>query len=75
MTTLIEPARQRFPDAVSASHTYRGDATVVLRRGFLLDVARFLKDDPALKMNCLMDLTAVDYSTFGKRPAPAFFPS
>ena len=75
MTTLIEPVRQRFPDAVSASHTYRGDATVVLRRDFLLDVAQFLKEDPALKMNYLMDLTAVDYSTFGQRPAPAFFAS
>ena len=26
-------------------------------------------------MNFLMDLTAVDYSTFGKSPAPAFFAS
>ncbi len=73
--SLIESVRDRFPDAVSASHTYRGDATVVLRRKFLLEVARFLKQDPALQMNYLMDATAVDYSTFGKRPAPAFFSS
>jgi NADH-quinone oxidoreductase subunit C len=72
---LIESVTSHFPDAVSASHTYRGDATVVLRRKFLLEVARFLKEDPALQMNFLMDLTAVDYSTFGKRPAPAFFAS
>src|SRR6266581_7237052 len=75
MNTLIESLMQRFPDSVSASHTYRGDATVVLRRTFLLEVARFLKEDPALQMNYLMDVTAVDYSTFGKRPAPAFFSS
>jgi len=75
MNTLIESVRQRFPDAVSASHIYRGDATVVLRRTFLLEVARFLKEDPGLQMNYLMDLTAVDYSTFGNRPAPAFFAS
>ncbi len=74
-SSLIESVRNRFPTAVSASHTYRGDETVVLRREFLLEVARFLKDDPALKMNFLMDLTAVDYSTFGKSPAPAFFAS
>ena len=60
---------------MSASHAYRGDETVVLRREFLLEVAQFLKDDPALQMNFLMDLTAVDYSTFGKSPAPAFFAS
>jgi NADH-quinone oxidoreductase subunit C len=47
----------------------------VLRREFLLDVARHLKDDPALQLSFLMDLTAVDYSTYGKRPAPAFFSS
>jgi NADH-quinone oxidoreductase subunit C len=75
MNALIEFVRQRFPDAVLASHCYRGDATVVLRRGELLEAARFLRDDPALRMNYLMDLTAVDYSAFGKRPAPAFFAS
>ena len=73
--SLIKLVTDRFPDAVSASHAYRGDETVVLCREFLLEVARFLKNDPALKMNFLMDLTAVDYSTFGKSPAPAFFAS
>ncbi len=72
---LIESVTDRFPDAVLASHTYRGDATVVLRRTSLLEVARFLKQDPALQMNFLMDLTAVDYSAFGKRATPAFFAS
>jgi NADH-quinone oxidoreductase subunit C len=75
VTTLIDAVRQRFPEAVSSSHNYRGDATVVLRSAFLLDVARYLKEDPAVELNLLMDLTAVDYSTFGKRPAPAFFAS
>ena len=74
-SSLIESVKDHFPDAVSASHTYRGDATVILRRESLVEVARFLKEDPALQMNFLMDLTAVDYSTFGKGPTPAFFAS
>ncbi len=74
-SSLIELVTGRFPKAVSASHAYRGDETVVLRREFLLEVARFLKEDPAMKMNFLMDLTAVDYLTFCKSPAPAFFAS
>ncbi len=74
-SSLIASVTDRFPAAVSASHTYRGDATVVLRRESLLEVARFLKDDTALQMNYLMDVTAVDYSAFGKAPAPAFFAS
>ena len=75
MNRLIESVRHRFPEAVLASHEYRGDATVVLRHEFLLEVARFLKQNPALQMNYLMDVTAVDYSAFGKRPSPAFFTS
>ncbi len=74
-SSLIASVTQRFPAAVSASHTYRGDATVVLRGESLLEVARFLKDDPTLQMNYLMDLTAVDYSAFGQAAAPAFFAS
>src|SRR5881296_3891424 len=72
---LIQSVKDRFPDAVPASHSYRGDATLVLRPNFLLEVAQFLKEDPALQMNFLIDVTAVDYSAFGKRPAPAFFSS
>lgn len=41
----------------------------------LLKVARFLKEDPAFSMNFLMDLTAVDYSAFGKKPALGLFSS
>ena len=75
MSTLIEAVRQRYPEAVVSFHAFRGDATIVLRRSFLLEVAGFLKEDSALKMNFLVDVTAVDYSTFGSRPAPAFFTS
>ena len=72
---LIALLEARFPDAVAASHTYRGDDTVLLHRNHLLEVVRFLKDDSALQMNFLMDLTAVDYSTFGESPDRAFFAS
>ncbi len=73
--SLIESVTGRFPDAVTAFHAYRGDATVVVRPKSLVEVARFLKEDPALQMNFLMDLTAVDYSAFGKHPTPGFFAS
>ena len=73
--SLIESVTNRFPAAVPASHAYRGDQTVVLPPEFLLEIARFLKEDPALQMNLLVDVTAVDYSAFGKSPAPAFFAS
>jgi NADH-quinone oxidoreductase subunit C len=74
-SALVAFVADHFPDAVLASHTHRGDATVVLRRESALEVARFLKDDAALRMNFLIDVTAVDYSAFGKHPVPAFFAS
>jgi NADH-quinone oxidoreductase subunit C len=73
--SLTEAVRDRFPEAVKSSHFYRGDATVILGREFLLEVARALKEDPAFQMNFLMDLTAVDFSAFGNKPAAAFFTS
>jgi NADH-quinone oxidoreductase subunit C len=72
---LIQAVRDRFPDAVHASHRYRGDGTVLIRRESLLEVARTLKEDAAFQMNFLTDVTAVDFSTFGKKPSPAFFAS
>jgi NADH-quinone oxidoreductase subunit C len=77
MTTsaLITLVKDRFTEAVLASHAYRGDQTVVIRRESLLELARFLKDDPATRMNLLVDVTAVDYSAFGKSPRRAFFAS
>jgi NADH-quinone oxidoreductase subunit C len=72
---LIQAVQERFPQAVRATHSYRGDATVVLHRERLLDVARSLKEDAVFQMNFLMDITAVDFSSFGKQPSPAFFAS
>ncbi|MFW6198804.1 MAG: NADH-quinone oxidoreductase subunit C, partial [Acidobacteriota bacterium] len=71
--TPIEVLTERLPDAVLGSHSYRGDDTVLLRRERLHEAARFLKEDPATRMNVLMDLTVVDYSTFGESSPRAFF--
>jgi NADH-quinone oxidoreductase subunit C len=73
--SLSQAVVERFPEAVKSSHAYRGDATVILERVSLLEIARTLKEDPAFRMNFLMDLTAVDLSAFGQRASPAFFVS
>jgi NADH-quinone oxidoreductase subunit C len=73
--SLIQAVRERFPKAVTSAHVFRGDATVILSRELLLGVARTLKEDSVFQMQFLMDLTAVDFSTFGEKPPPAFFAS
>ncbi len=63
---LCELLQKRFADGVIATHHHRGDATVTLGKGCLLEAARFLKEEPSLQMNFLVDLTAVDYLNFGQ---------
>ena len=74
-SSLIQAVIDRFSTSVEASHSYRGDATVILSKASLLDVGQTLKDDAAFQMNVLMDLTAVDFSSFGMKRSPAFFVS
>ena len=53
--------RERFPNAVLATHTYRGDATAQIDPSAVVDVCTFLRDDPELRFDFLVDVTAVDY--------------
>lgn len=80
--TLAEQIKERFPQWIITTHAFRGDETVILKREGLLEVCRYLRDDPAMAFNFLMDLTAVDLLTMGQaelgevfRPIPAVDPS
>jgi NADH-quinone oxidoreductase subunit C len=53
--------RERFSDDVTAVHAWRGDLTAVVTTGRLVEICRFLRDDPAFAFDLLSDLTAVDY--------------
>jgi NADH-quinone oxidoreductase subunit C len=57
---------ERFPDSILETHSYRGDDTAVVKKEDILDLCTFLRDDPALLYNFMMDLTAVD--NLGKEP-------
>ena len=70
-TTLTPLVQTRFPQQVVGTHHFRGQDTVIITREALSDVARFLRDDPALAFDFLMDLTCVDYQTFGRTPSSA----
>ena len=58
---LIETVKERFGAAVLETHSQVGDDTVVVGSDALLDVVRFLKEDPGAKMEMLVDVTAVDW--------------
>jgi NADH-quinone oxidoreductase subunit C len=58
---IVEQIRERFPDEVIGSGSAYGQSWAVLKRDKLLDICRFLKDDPDVKMDYLIDITAVDW--------------
>lgn len=59
---------QQFASAILTQHAAHGDETLVVQRDAWRDVMRFLRDDPDLHYDFLMDLTAVDYLTMGRTP-------
>lgn len=52
---------ENFPDAVLETLLPQGDATAVIRADSLIKVVEFLKNDPRLQFNILVDITALDY--------------
>jgi NADH-quinone oxidoreductase subunit C len=58
--------KEEYRDAVLDTLLPQGDATAVIRPEFLTKVMEFLKNDPRLLFDILVDITAVDYA--GKRP-------
>jgi NADH-quinone oxidoreductase subunit C len=63
---LLERVKACLGDAVVDTHDRLGDATVVVRRERIVQAMTALRDDPGLRFNFLMDLTAVDY--LGRAP-------
>ena len=60
-TAILSLLKQRFGDAILETHSEFGDDTAVIDPASWYDAARFLKTDPRLAMNQIIDLSAVDY--------------
>lgn len=63
------PLRDRFGEAVRGVTDEHGEITVALAPESLPDVARYLRDDPALLMEQLVDVCGVDYQDYRDYPA------
>jgi NADH-quinone oxidoreductase subunit C len=59
--TVVERLRAALPDAVIKTSEFRGLASLYVKREAIVDVARFLRDDPDLSYNFLENLCGVDY--------------
>jgi len=70
---ILQHLRDRFAGAVVETHDHRGDHTAIVERGALVDVLRWCRDEPELRFDVLMDLTAVDYLKYpGREDGPRF---
>ena len=65
MTPLLPHLQEKYRGRILEAHSFRGDETVVVRREGLRDFFRALREDPALDLDFLTDITAADY--LGKR--------
>jgi NADH-quinone oxidoreductase subunit C len=53
--------QQRFADAVHSISVVWGETTAIVDRGQLLEIVRWLHDDPSQQYNFLSDVTAVEF--------------
>ena len=57
----INRINSKYKGVILDSHNFRGDQTITVQKSILIDLFKFLRDDPDLDFKFLMDLTAVDY--------------
>lgn len=63
---VIERLRGALPGAIEQSSEFRDELSVHVRCDAIVEVARFLRDDPELDYNFLHNLCGVDY--LGRNP-------
>ncbi len=56
----LRKLREEFADNIIEIHSFRGDDTAIIQPRSLVRMCTFLKQDPDLDYNFLMDLSAVD---------------
>jgi len=66
MSALLDSLSRLLGPEIEDSHEHRGDTTLLVRRERILPILRTLRDDSELRLNFLIDLTAVDY--LGREP-------
>jgi NADH-quinone oxidoreductase subunit C len=63
---VLDRLKERFGDAILATHAKFGDDTAIVARERLRELLFFLRDDPGLQFDLCSDVTGVDY--LGREP-------
>jgi NADH-quinone oxidoreductase subunit C len=66
-SAVVKKVKETFRDAVLRTTVFRGEATHLVEPRALMSICAFLKTDPDLRMNCLVDVVGVDYPAEAQR--------
>jgi NADH-quinone oxidoreductase subunit C len=57
---IIQKLKTEFPDSIESTTVFRNDLTIQVKREDIVKVSGFLKNDPALSFDMVVDLCGVD---------------
>ncbi len=57
---IAEKLKTQFPESIEATNEFRGDLTVQVKKNDIVKVGEFLKNDPDLSFDLIIDLLGVD---------------
>ncbi len=63
---IAEKIKERFPEEVKDISEFRGQVSLTVKRERIVEICKWLHDEPALQFDYLKDLCGVDY--LGKKP-------
>src|SRR5688572_12930186 len=58
---VLTVLKERFGDSIVETHSMFGDDTAVVAPALWKDVCRFLREDPQMSFDLIVDLCGVDY--------------
>jgi len=58
---IAEKIKERFPEEVLDVREFRGQVSITLKKERILDIFRYLHDDPDLFLDYLVDVCGADY--------------
>jgi len=64
----LERLSKKFPQGVLETHSAFGDDVAIVHKEKIQEILSFLKSEPELDFNFLMDLTVVDYLSLHQKP-------
>jgi NADH-quinone oxidoreductase subunit C len=64
---VLEKLKTRFADAVLETYEFRDEMTIVVPKERIVEICRFLKEDPQLQFEFLADVFGIDMYTPTKR--------